>query len=310
MATGFSMKLPRSLVHRLIRRKAGLGSIPVGKFRVSVACTARDYEGAFRLVQAAYVAAGIESTDSPALRVFEHHLLREATVFVAYEGEQLVGTITLLEDSAAGLLLDRDYPREMAELRAHAEHVSEICALTVVKRCRHQGVAQLLSMTATRYAAVHRKVSHIVIGVHPRAEDYYGALWGMHCFGAPRAHAALVAPVMGIAVSIADLREHLVRYGSHRLASGRSAVEHVFGATSFPGVDLPEVHGDELTRWKMPRHVFRRLFMEDTHLAQELSPVVRREVERQRSRSTLMSDEVSISEQQAVSMLLAVGGRP
>jgi hypothetical protein len=301
------LKLPRALLHRQIRQKAGLATIPAGRFRVSVARTVREYEAAFRLVQSAYVADGIESTDSPALRVFGHHLMKEATVLVAYERDRLVGTITLLEDSAAGLLLDNDYPREMCDLRMAAARVAEICALTVVRRCRHHGVAQLLSLAATRYGFVHRACTHIVVGVNPRASDYYAAVWGMRRFAGAQDHAQLHAPVIGFVGPREDVRAHLGRHCHKQAAQGGTFLDHVFGSHTLPEVILPDVGDDSLTRWKMPREVFRELFMERTQALNDLTPGLRDQLAQQRSRATWMGEEPPVTAAEASDALGTAG---
>ncbi len=290
-------RLPRPLLHRLIRRRAGLGSLPLDRFKISLARTARDYEAAFRLVQSAYVADGIESPDSPVLRIFGHHAMREATVFVAHEGDCLVGTMTVIEDSPAGLLLDGDYPSELDALRASGSRakLAELCGLTVVRRCTHGGVSQLLALAAIRFAAVHRGCSHVVVGVNPRAVEFYAALWGMRPFTGAQHHAHLNAPVLGLVGEYEATRAFLMRHYKRPIATGANAIDYVFGSAVFPGVSLPEVDENTLTRWKMPRETFRRLFIERTRLIDSLPPEIRAQVARQRTRATWMNTEPSVS---------------
>lgn len=297
------LKLVRPLFHGVIRRRAGLATLPTDRFTIRVARSAHDYEAAFRLVQAAYVAQGIESTDSPVLRVFGHHTMREATVLLAHEGEHLVGTMTVLEDSTAGILLDRDYPNELATLRAQGAKLVELCGLTVVRRCAHSGVSQLLALAAIRYAAVLRGCSHIVVGVHPRAIDIYDALWGMKPFTPVRDHSYLHAPVVGLVGEYNATNSFLRRVYTKPIASGAQAADYVFGDAVFPGVTLPDVDEDALTRWKMPRDVFRALFIERNKVIDELSPEILERVAQQRSRATWMSEEPSVSPDDAQDVL-------
>ncbi len=183
------MRAPRAVEDHLIRRKAGFHKIDPARFTVRIARTTEDYEQAFRLLHIAYAWQGIESLDAPVMRITDQHLLPESTVLVCYEGDQLVGTMTVTTDSPAGLPLDNDYGARLCGFRKRGERIAELGSFGIVGRCHHSGVCQLLSLAAARFSFGWLGVDRLVIGIHPKAAPFYRALWGFGVFGEPRDHA-------------------------------------------------------------------------------------------------------------------------
>lgn len=282
------MKLPRCVIDRIIRRKVRLHAAPLGRFTVRVARTTREYEEAFALVRTAYVFMGIESLTSAPLRITDQHVLAESFVLVAHEGDELVGTMTVTMDSAAGLPLDKDYPNELAEQRDLGRRLCEFGSLAIVSRCHHSGVSTLLNMTAIRLARETLAASHVVMGIHPKATPVYRALWGFTPMGRAQEHANLRAPVASMVLALEGLETHLESHYRRPMATGHNVADHFFG-TPFPGVELPPSHlsAESLERWKLPREVFRDLFVRHSNRLATLPEKTREVLARERSPETL-----------------------
>jgi hypothetical protein len=130
--------------------------------------------------------------------------------------------------------------------------------------------------------------SRIVIGVHPQAERFFQAVWGFEPLGEAKGHAELSAPVLGMHVHHATMLEHLRRYFPQPLYTGATPAEHIQGGPPVPGLELPGICDRRvLTRWKMPRDVFRTLFVDRENHVDSLAPPARDHLERNRSDQTL-----------------------
>jgi hypothetical protein len=282
------MRFPQFLLDRIIRHKAAIHTIDVNRFQIRLARTAIEYEDAFRLVHVGYVFQGIEPLKPVDLRITEQHVLSEAIVLVAYEGNQLVGTISVTKDSPAGLPLDKDYPEEVGALRAQSARISEIGSLAVVRRCWHTSLMPLLGMAAARVAFRIHKSTHNVIGLHPRAADFYRALWNFHPLGPPRRHSDLDAPVIGLVHEREAARAHMVRYCRRPMRNGLLPVDYSLGERVSEGLYLPEdVPEHEWPRFRMSREVFRELFVERSNRLTELSHRTTNHLRAQRTEQTV-----------------------
>ncbi len=284
------MQWPAFLSDPLIRRKARLHEIDIDRFEIRLATTAQEYEDAFRLVHVGYVFQGIEPLKMVDLRMTEQHVLPEASVLVAYEGRQIVGTVSVTKDSPAGLPLDKDYPRALDELRRTGARISEIGSLAVVRRCWHTSLMPLLGMAAARLGFRVNDSTHEVIGIHPKAAFFYRALFNFHTLGAVQSHAELTAPVIGMVHERDATRAHMIRHYRRRMehANGIMPVEYSFGPASPRGLYLPEdIPADEWPRFKMSRDVFRQIFVERSNRVLELSHRTSDHLRSQRTEETI-----------------------
>jgi len=260
------MVLPRLIVDTLIRKKVALHATELDRFTIRVARTVEEYEDAFRLVQVGYKFAGIVDIDAPNMRIAEQHVLSEAIVLNAYEGNQCVGTMSATLDSPAGLPLDQDYPDEMAALRKDGARVVEIGSFAVVRRCWSTGVAQLLSMAATRAAFRWLEGTCVVIGVNPKVWPMYRAIWSFKTLGETRQHADLIAPTLGLVAQREEVLRNSRRLFPRRMQSGLRVVDHLCD-----GPPLPCMAGaDQAPRDPMARPVFQELFLKRSERIAEL----------------------------------------
>ncbi len=273
----------------VVRRKFGFYTAKTESFSIHVARSVEDYAAAFGLLHVAYVFQGYEWINPSGMRITDHHLLPEATVYVAKEGDQVVGTMTTTEDSPAGLPLDADFPEELEQLRRRGMRLVEVGSLAVVKRCWHTGVAPMLALAGVRN--MMRRMNnwtHAVIGAHPKAKAYYRALWAFRPIAGPREHSRLEAPVVLYLVSRDEVRRHFERYFKKPMKTGYSPYGYLF--EDVPWIwpeDLPEgMTLRQLGRWKLPREVFRELFLQRSRKIQRISPTVDAYLRSQRTEQT------------------------
>lgn len=278
--------LPRPMLHALIRQKVALHKTPLDRYRVFAARDLAHYEDAFSLLHIAYAYQGIEAPRATTMRITPQHLLPESTVLVAYEGETIVGTMTVTLDSPAKLPLDKDYPDALRALRSRGETLVEYGSLAVVRRCWHTGVTSLLNTAAFLWTTHIVNATRIVMGVHPGAREVYAALYAFEPLGPPRAHVELAAPVQGFSVSCADTLKHIDRHHRAQLAEGTRVFEGYH--TGLPCIEIPlSIPQHELPRWKMSRAVFKELFVNKSNRLHSLDPDVREYLALSRSPRTL-----------------------
>jgi hypothetical protein len=270
----------------VLRKRLAMERTPLHRFRVRLARTADDYESAFRLVQASYVALGIDHALTRHLRMTSQHVLPEAWVLLAEEGGLLVGTMTVTLDSPARLPLDADYPSELDALRTAGARLCEFGTLAVVERRRHSGVSNLLNMAAVTIATQRLQATHLVAGVHPTAIEFYRAAYHFEQLGPAKGHANLEAPVAGMVSDLAVFHRFLEKAFPTPLPTGSLAADHFFGVP-LPCIELPPGDHVELLRWKLSREVFQELFNRRTNHLATLDEKTRRYLEQFRSPTTL-----------------------
>jgi hypothetical protein len=223
------------------------------------------------------------------LRMTPHHTLPESTVFVAFEGDQIVGTITATADSAAGLPLDASYGDALDELRGRGERLVEFGSLAVVRRCYHSGVVQLLNTAAYEWSRKVLEATKLVAGVHPKVIPWYRAIYNFGVIGEPKKHDRLEAPVVGMASDVAELPQHLTHIFTRPLASGLTLTEHLKHGLPecFVGIDASQ--RPTTARAKMSRTIFQELFIERSDLIKHLDQRTAAHLRSHRSENTLNS---------------------
>ena len=275
------------LIDRQIRAKAALHQIPLDRYRVRVARDVCEYEDAFHLLHIAFVYQGIEDVRSDKMRITPQHVLPEATVFVVYEKEQCVGTITVTFDSPAGLPLEHDYPEAIEAMRDQGAKLVEFGSLAVVRRCWHSGVTVLLNMAAVYWSVNMLGATDIVMGVNPKAAPFYRAVYAFRPLGGKKDHATLVAPVIGMTANFANAGDQSRKRHRTPLSSGLTMAQHSY--EKLPEcIEIPaSIPKSELARWKLPRAVFQELFIDKSDRLDTLDPVTLRYLKKWRSDQTL-----------------------
>jgi len=276
-----------AFIDRRIRAKATLSTTPLDRYRICIARDVREYEDAFHLLHIAYAFQGIENARSNKMRITPQHVLPEATVFVAYDGDQCVGTMTVTLDSPAGIPIESDYRDAIGALRARGARLVEYGSLAVVRRCWSTGVTVLLNTAATYWAINMLGATDIVMGVNPKAAPVYRAIYKFRPLGKAREHSELTAPVLAMTTNLRDSVAHARKHFSKPLSSGLTIADH-YTRVLPTCIRIPaEVPKRELARWKLPRVVFQQLFIEKSDRLDTLDPATLDYLKRWRSDQTL-----------------------
>jgi hypothetical protein len=244
-----------------LRRSFYLGRVHVEpteleSVTIRLATDARELEGACRLVHDAYVQRGILAPASHGLRLTAFALLPTTSTFVAVRGGEVVGTISVVEDSPLGLPMEDAYPAEIAALRARGQRIAEIGGLAVAAGERRRGIAFLLENAFIRLLHHGRRVDLFTLAIHPNVGDYYKALYCAKDLGPVRDYGGSLrnAPAVALTISMGETERF---WRAARNGPARTFGELLFGEHA--NVELPAAP----TRWserEIARLVTRRGF--------------------------------------------------
>jgi hypothetical protein len=153
--------------------------------RVLVAENKIDFETAFGLLHDSYVASGLMDPHASGLRCNSYSFLPHTTIIILKIKERVIGTVSLIRDSAMGLPSDEKYKVENDSLRKNGKVLTEVSALAIDKDFRNQGhvLSLLLMKFLFIYSKEHSDTEYLVCTIHPRAEDFYKALFGFKKMG-------------------------------------------------------------------------------------------------------------------------------
>ncbi|MGZ5280097.1 MAG: N-acyl amino acid synthase FeeM domain-containing protein [Pseudobdellovibrionaceae bacterium] len=148
------------------------------EFRVEIARTQSDLERAYALLHDCYVGINIIDPQPSGLRCNLFSFLPTSTIIVAKLGDRVVGTVSAIKDSKSGLPSDNDFLKENNQFRQQGKILVEASALAVDPEFRgNHSVSLLLMKYFYLYSKLHFQADFAIGVVHPRAEDFYKALW-------------------------------------------------------------------------------------------------------------------------------------
>lgn len=283
------MKLPSFVMDRVVRHQVGLHKTPLNQFTIRVARTLEDYTNAFHLVHAVYGMVGLEDTRPNGMRVLPQHILPESTVLVAYEGDQIVASMTIIEDSPAGLPIDKQFGDKTRELRRSGARLVEFASLAVARPYWRSGVTQLLAMAAYQFAYNQLNATHTVITTRPPGVPYYRAMFNFSLLSPARKHSELHTECYALVQDMTAVRGWFGRMYNKPLSDGRMPYDH-FAREAPACIELPPANmsSEDFARWKLPRDLFQALFVEAQRNGFVLDRGTHKYLEQKRSRETLM----------------------
>lgn len=156
-----------------------------------VADSLDDKEAAFQLVHEMYVRRGIISRSECDSRLSVFHLLPTTTIFIAKSGDQVIGTVSLIEDSPLGVPMEETHPREILTLRLAGWRFAEVGALAVTAGLRGKGVPLMLYNIMFRWARQYRLIRNLALAVHPRIARFFEIIFLAERLGPVRTYAKL-----------------------------------------------------------------------------------------------------------------------
>lgn len=141
--------------------------------RLRVAHTPQEIDVANQLIYRNYVDEGFWKPDTD-LRSNKTLHSPHREVFVAMDGAELVGTVSLIRDSPQGLPSDEFQPEYLRTLRSTGEKLGEISCLAIDKA--HSGSGRLIFFLIKyymQYSFYHAAIDRLVKACRPEHGDFY-----------------------------------------------------------------------------------------------------------------------------------------
>src|SRR5689334_520618 len=155
--------------------------------------------------------------------------------FTASSGDDVIGTLTLTVDSAAGLAADRTFPDEMDKFRKAPG--AKLCELTKFAfdtsspaRPRLGALFHIIFI----YGSMHYDCTDLFIEVNPRHTRFYEAMLGFTRVGPPRTNVSVNAPSQLMWLNVGDIRRLIDKHAGG--TSSRSLYAHFFSAKEEAGI--------------------------------------------------------------------------
>ena len=170
----FSM-LPQKRRHEVYRSFVDC-KIPNERLVLKIAESREELEACFKLLHDAYVSSGFMTPDPSGMRVTIYHALPTTTTLCTKIGDQVVGTLSLIRESAIGFPLQRIF--DLTDVREKEGQIAEVSALAVHPRYRRTGGTILFPLMKFmyEYCTTFFDTRHLVIAVNPRHIEMYESL--------------------------------------------------------------------------------------------------------------------------------------
>jgi len=168
--------LPQARRHRVYRSFVDCDPEPNPRLALKIAETREELEACFKLLHDAYVGSGFMTPDPSGMRVTIYHALPTTTTLCAKFDNQVVGTLSLIRESAIGFPLQRIF--DLSTVRAKEGNIVEVSALAVHPRFRRTGGTILFPLMKFmyEYCTTFFDTRHLVIAVNPRHIEMYESL--------------------------------------------------------------------------------------------------------------------------------------
>jgi GNAT superfamily N-acetyltransferase len=168
--------LPRKMRFAVYRSFVDCDPAPSERLILKIADSREELEACFTLLHDAYVDSGFMQPDPSGMRVTIYHALPTTTTLCAKWDGEVVGTISLIRESAFGFPLQKIF--DLSAVRQKGGNLAEVSALAVHPRFRKTGGAILFPLMKFmyEYATVYFDTRHLLIAVNPNRIEMYESL--------------------------------------------------------------------------------------------------------------------------------------
>lgn len=232
--------LPQKSRHNVYRSFVDCDPEPNKRLVLKIAETKEELEACFKLLHDAYVSSGFMTPDPSGMRVTVYHALPTTTTLCAKFDDQVVGTLSLIRESAIGFPLQRIF--DLTGVREKEGNIAEVSALAVHPRFRRTGGTILFPLMKFmyEYCTTFFDTRHLVIAVNPRHIEMYESLLFFK-----RLTANVVenydfvngAPAVGASIDLKHAPETMRKAYAGK-ANNRN-LHHYFCETKLPNIQIP-----------------------------------------------------------------------
>jgi hypothetical protein len=168
--------LPKSQRFKVFRSFIDCNPSPSSRLILKVAETREELEACFRLLHEAYVDNGFMKPHPSGMRVTIYHALPTTTTFCAKYDGRVVGTLSLIRESALGVPLQKIF--DLSAVVKKSGRIAEVSALAVHKDFRKTRGSILFPLMKFmyEYCTAFLDTRHLVIAVNPGHIEFYESL--------------------------------------------------------------------------------------------------------------------------------------
>lgn len=234
------LPLPRRKRYRVLRFFAHYDPAPSPRLVFKIAETREELEACFRLLHDAYVRHGYMEPHPSGMRVTIYNALPTTTTLCALFDNKVVGTLSLIRESAIGLPLQRIF--DLTSVRAKRGNIAEVSGLAIHPAFQQQGGLILMPLMKClyEYCTSFFDTRHLVIAVNPRHIETYESLFFFRRLSAnvvPSYDFVNGAPAVGATLDLKHAPEILRKcYGARPV---RRDLHHYFVAMRLPNIEMP-----------------------------------------------------------------------
>ena len=177
-----------------------------------IANSVTERESAFRLAHDAYTSQGLMSCSESGMRFDLRHLLPSSTTFIAQTSTTVICTLSLFPDNGMGLLLERAFESEVAQVRETGAKVAEITSLATRRNYfrRTMMIDTFVNLVGLMFHyAQHEEFDKLLIAVHPKHGRFYQRMLGFEMIGCERNYSRVgQRPAVALVHDFARAREN------------------------------------------------------------------------------------------------------
>lgn len=175
--------LPKKVRDPIYRRLIHLDFSPPGQLVLKLAQTQNELEQAFRLLHDEYVRAGLMKPHPSGMRITPYHALPSTSTLIALWDNEVVGTLSIIRESAFGFPMDRIFDTQ--NLKNNGARLAEISALAIKKNHRQNRGHILFPLLkfVYEYCMKYFGVDYMVVACHPKHIEFYESIIGFERFG-------------------------------------------------------------------------------------------------------------------------------
>jgi hypothetical protein len=198
--------------------------------------TREDFEAVWRLTHDQYVRMGYAAPRPDGmLRHYQLDGIPETIVWVAQdEGGEIVGTVSLTEDSPAGLHVDEDFKDVVDGIRQECAAEGKRLAASwriVTRQDLHNELKVILALVAAIIEEAVARPYHVTLYTfNPRHEGFYRRMCGLEQIAGPRPSR-----------SVKDAPGILMRGDKDKMAAVWSRVQARHSSARFPAAKAPAI---------------------------------------------------------------------
>lgn len=198
-------------------------------FKIRLAHSTERMNSASMLVQRRYASRGYLASDvrkDP-----------ERITLMAFQDDNVIGTLTLGLDSQNGLLVEDLYKSEIDQLRAEGRKVCELTKLAIDQSRGSKRVLASLFHIAYIYGRVMQQHTDVVIEVNPKHVAFYKRLLGFKEFGSERLCSRVNAPAVLLRLELEYVDQQIeLLGGSAETGRERSLYPYFFSRVDETGI--------------------------------------------------------------------------